>query len=113
MRPTHGAARGPREAAAGHMDLIDIGRYFAALLLVLALVGIAGIAVRRFGMPGIVRAQGARRLQIVESLMIGPRQRLILVRRDAVEHLVLAGPDGASVVESGIPAKPESGAQAA
>lgn len=88
------------------MDLIDIGRYFAALLIVLALVGFAGLAVRRFGMPGVIRAQGTRRLQIVESLMVGPRQRLILIRRDDVEHLVFAGPDGTRVVETGIPAAP-------
>jgi hypothetical protein len=40
--------------------------------------------------------------------MIGPRQRLIILRRDNVEHLVLSGPDGASLIESGIPAKPAS-----
>ena len=86
------------------MDLIDIGRYFAALLLVLALVGAAGLAVRRFGMPGVVKGQGVRRLQIVESLMIGPKQRLYILRRDDVEHLVMMGPTGSTVVEAGIPA---------
>ena len=86
------------------MDLIDIGRYFAALLLVLALVGAAGLAMRCFGMPGLVKPQGQRRLEIVETLAIGPRQKLVLLRRDDVEHLVLAGADGASLVESGIPA---------
>lgn len=84
------------------MDLVDIGRYLAALLLVLALVGFAGLAVRRFGMPGFVKAAGTRRLEIVETLMIGPRQRLFLLRRDDVEHLVLCGPEGVSVVESAI-----------
>ena len=34
--------------------------------------------------------------------MIGPRQRLYIVRRDNVEHLIFAGPDGACLVESGI-----------
>jgi flagellar protein FliO/FliZ len=86
------------------MDLIDIGRYFAALLMVLALVGAAGLAMRRFGMPGLVKPQGQRRLEIVETLAIGPRQKLVLLRRDDVEHLVLAGADGAKVIESGIPA---------
>jgi len=38
-------------------------------------------------------------------LMVGPRQRLVIVRRDNVEHLVLSGPDGASVLETGITAK--------
>jgi flagellar protein FliO/FliZ len=86
------------------MDLIDIARYFAALLLVLALVGGAGLAIRRFGMPGLVKAHGVRRLEIVETLMIGPRQRLYILRRDNVEHLVLAGPEGTTVVEAGISA---------
>jgi hypothetical protein len=36
--------------------------------------------------------------------MIGPRQKLLLLRRDGVEHLVFAGPEGACVVESGFPA---------
>ncbi len=89
------------------MDLIDIGRYFAALLMVLALVGFAGLAVRRFGMPGFVKPQGMRRLALVETLMIGPRQRLYLLRRDGVEHLVIAGPEGMSVVETGIQPPPE------
>ena len=89
------------------MDMVDIGRYFAALLMVLALVGFAGLAVRRFGMPGFVKPQGMRRLSVVETLMIGPRQRLYLLRRDGVEHLVLAGPDGMSVVETGIEPPPE------
>jgi flagellar protein FliO/FliZ len=86
------------------MDMIDIARYFAALLLVLALVGGAGLAVRRFGMPGFVKAQGVRRLEIVEALMIGPKQRLYILRRDNVEHLVMSGPDGTTVVETGIAA---------
>ena len=93
------------------MDLIDIARYLAALLLVLALVGGAGLAVRRFGMPGFVKAQGVRRLAIVETLMIGPRQRLYILRRDNVEHLVLAGPDRTTLLEAGIvpPAAPTAG----
>lgn len=89
------------------MDLIDVARYFAALLLVLALVGGAGLAVRRFGMPGFVKAQGVRRLEIVEALMIGPKQRLYILRRDNVEHLVMSGPEGTTVVEANIPAAPK------
>ena len=86
------------------MDLVDMGRYLAALLLVLGLVGVAGLAVRRFGMPGFVKPMGTRRLAVVETLMVGPRQRLYLLRRDGVEHLVMAGPEGFAVVENGIPA---------
>jgi flagellar protein FliO/FliZ len=84
------------------MDLLDIGRYLAALLMVLALLGFAALAVRRFGMPGVLKPQGTRRLAVVETLMIAPRQKLYLLRRDGVEHLVMSGPEGISVVESGI-----------
>ena len=63
---------------------------------------------RRFGVPGVTKAASVKRLAMVETLMVGPRQRLLIVRRDNVEHLVLSGPDGASVIESGIPAKTAS-----
>lgn len=87
------------------MDLIDIGRYLAALLLVLGLLGFAALAARRFGIPGIAKGVAARRLALVETMMIGPRHKLFLLRRDGVEHLVLMGPQGASVVETGILAR--------
>ncbi len=83
---------------------MDFARYLGALVLVLGLVGAAGLAARRFGLGGLVKPMATRRLSIVESLMIGPRQRLLIVRRDGVEHLVLCGPDGTSVIEAGIPA---------
>ena len=57
------------------------------------------------GVPGVTRAVSDKRLAMVETLMVGPRQRLFIVRRDNVEHLVLSGPDGACLIlETGIPA---------
>jgi flagellar protein FliO/FliZ len=86
------------------MDLMDFARYIGALLLVLGLVGGAGFAARRFGLGSLVKPVATRRLQIVETLGIAPRQRLLIVRRDNVEHLILSGPEGTSVIESNIPA---------
>jgi flagellar protein FliO/FliZ len=85
------------------MDLLDIGRYLGALMLVLGLLGAAALAARRYGLPGVASGVGTRRLALVETLMIGPRHKLFLLRRDGVEHLLLMGPQGASVVETGIP----------
>lgn len=87
------------------MEFIDVLRYFGALLLVLAMVGGAGLAARRFGVPGVTKSANEKRLAVVETLMVGPRQRLFIVRRDNVEHLVLSTPEGATVVESGIAVK--------
>jgi len=88
------------------MDVIDFARYIGALLLVLGLIGAAGLAARRFGLGSLVKPVATRRLAVVETLMIGPRQRLLIVRRDNVEHVVLSGPDGTSVIESGISSLP-------
>jgi flagellar protein FliO/FliZ len=90
------------------LEFVDLLRYFGALLLVLAMVGGAGLLARRFGVPGVTKPVSVKRLAVVETLMLGPRQRLIILRRDNVEHLVLSGPDGASIIESGIPAKQTS-----
>jgi flagellar protein FliO/FliZ len=90
------------------VEFIDILRYFGALLLVLAMVGGAGLLARRFGVPGVTKAASIKRLAVVETLMIGPRQRLLILRRDNVEHLVLSGPDGVSVIENNIAARPVS-----
>jgi flagellar protein FliO/FliZ len=86
------------------MDLVDFARYIGALVLVLGLLGFAWLAARRYGLPGIVQGQSLRRLSIVETLMIGPRHKLVLLKRDGTEHLMLMGPQGAEVIESGIPA---------
>lgn len=86
------------------MDVIDMARYVGALLLVLALVGFAALAARRYGLGGFVAGSLAKRLSLVETLVIDPRNKLVLIRRDDREHLVIVGPEGAHVVENGIAA---------
>ncbi len=88
------------------MEVLDLARYFGALILVLALVGGAALATRRFGVPGITKPASQKRLVITETLMLGPRQRIFLLKRDNIEHLILAGPDGATVIEANIPVTP-------
>lgn len=87
------------------VDLIDFARYLGALMLVLALVGFAALAARRFGLPGVMSANSTRRLAVVETLMLDSRHKLFILRRDDKEHVVLVGPEGSSVIESGIAAK--------
>jgi flagellar protein FliO/FliZ len=90
------------------LDLIDFTRYVGALLVTLALLLGFLVAVKRFGPTlGLERlglgrgaAGGPRRLQVVESLMLDPRRRLVLVRADGQEHLLLLGATDETVVES-------------
>ena len=78
--------------------------YFSALILVLGLIlGLAWIA-RRLGLMGRLATVGGRqrRLAIVEVLPLDAKRRLVLLRRDGAEHLVLLGINGDIVVEHGM-----------
>lgn len=85
-------------------------RFVLALLFVLALIGLAAWLVRRFGLAGaVVLPRGRqRRLSVVESVAVDGKHRLVLLRRDEVEHLVLLGPGPHLLVESGITPPPEA-----
>ena len=85
------------------MDMADGLRYFGALALVLALVGVAGLAMRRYGLPGLGGGAG-RRLAVVETAMLGKNHRLFIVRCDGQEHVLVTAPQGASVIAN-LPAK--------
>ena len=98
------------------MEYVSLTGYIAALLLVIALAGVSLLLKRYTNNPGALRSDlkgklgrfasniPERRLAIVETLMLGPKQRVFIIRRDNVEHLVLSTPDGTSVIEAGIPA---------
>jgi flagellar protein FliO/FliZ len=85
------------------MDMTEAFRYFGALALVLALVGAAGIAMRKYGIPGI--AGPGKRMAIVDSLMLGRNHRICIVRCDGTEHVIVTAPQGATLISSA-PAKP-------
>jgi flagellar protein FliO/FliZ len=89
------------------MAFADYARAFFALLLTLGLIGGAAWAARRFGPEWLVRLQRPRterRLAIVEILPLDPARRLVLVRLDGAERLLLLG-EGRVIAESaGAPA---------
>jgi flagellar protein FliO/FliZ len=80
-------------------------RFFLAFLIVLGLIGATAWAVRRFG-AGRLGGAGTRarqpRLAVVDHASVDSRRRLILVRRDNIEHLVLIGGPTDVVVEANI-----------
>ncbi len=86
------------------MDFLDVLRFVAALLFVLGLIGGFAWAVRHFKLDERFAnlSPSTRRLKIIESLPIDPRRRLVIVRRDDVEHLLVLGQNGETVVERSI-----------
>jgi flagellar protein FliO/FliZ len=78
-------------------------RFLLALILVLALIFAVAWIARRLGVGGrFIATGGKKRLAMVEVLPLDGRRRLVLVRRDGVEHLVLLGLNNDVLVESGI-----------
>jgi flagellar protein FliO/FliZ len=76
------------------MDLADLARTLFALLLTLGLVGLGAVGLRRFGPGVIARFSGPRkerRLIVVESLVLDPTRRLVIVSCDGQERLLLLG----------------------
>lgn len=90
------------------MDTTVYIRTVASLVLVLGLMMAVLWALRRFGLAGMVprAGQARRRLAVVETLSLDGRRRLVLVRRDGREHLLLLGGGVDVVVEQGIAVEP-------
>ncbi|MFZ1990838.1 MAG: flagellar biosynthetic protein FliO [Alphaproteobacteria bacterium] len=76
------------------------------LLIVLGLIALAAFLARKAGLGGNNIRREDRRLSIVEAMTLDPKRRVLLIKCDYTEHLVLLGPNSETVL-SGRP--PERG----
>ncbi|MFQ5973957.1 MAG: FliO/MopB family protein [Alphaproteobacteria bacterium] len=89
------------------MDPTTLLRFALALLFVIGLIAGLSWLLRRYGMGGSIVTGGRGRIGVVEMAPIDAKRRLVLVRRDDIEHLVVLSPTRETVLETGIaPAKP-------
>jgi flagellar protein FliO/FliZ len=94
------------------MEAMTLLRAVLALVFVLGLIGAAAWAVKRYGasrLSGLVRGKDAR-LKVVEVRPIDGRNKLVLVRQDEREHLLLLGPGQSTVIGSGPAVSPPDSA---
>lgn len=83
------------------MNVLDPGRLIetaGALLIVLALLALAGVALRHW--RGRMGALPSHRLVLVETLALDGRHRLVRVRDGSTEHLLLLGPGNPTILET-------------
>ena len=95
------------------MPLADFARAAFALVLTLGLIGLAAVALRRYGPGALSRFGGPkaeRRLAIVETLVLDPARRLVIVACDGKERLILLG-EGRLVSEISAPTTRTSGSK--
>lgn len=90
------------------MDFLDWARALFALIATLALIVGVAYGARRLGMlqPG---AAGVKRMRITETLLIDTRRRMVIVRVDEREHVLLLGPGGDVVVGDMAAKEPPAG----
>jgi flagellar protein FliO/FliZ len=90
-------------------------RFFIAFIVVLVLIGLTAWLVRRFGTSRLGDGTRGRqpRLAVIEAGAVDGRRRLVLIRRDNVEHLLMIGGPSDIVVEQNIVRGQASGREVA
>lgn len=76
------------------MDLITLARATFALLFTLGLIGIAAVLLRRYGPGGVIGLSSRsrdRRMKVVETLILDPARRLVIVECDGESRLLMLG----------------------
>ena len=76
------------------MDFLDFARAIFGLAFTLGLIGLAAFGLRRYAPQLLARMQadrGARRLKVIETLVLDPTRRMVLVQVDDEERLILLG----------------------
>src|SRR4029079_15807469 len=79
-------------------------RFFIAFLVVLALIGVTAWLVRRFGANrlGSTARRRQPRLAVIDAATVDGRRRLVLIRGENIEHLLMIGGPTALFVEPNI-----------
>src|ERR1044071_1842301 len=86
------------------VDLPTPVNFVIAFVVVLLLIGAATWLVRRFGATSIDAAAPSRqpRRAGVDAAAVDGRRKLVIIRRDNVEHLLMIGGPSDVVVETNI-----------
>ena len=88
------------------MDFATLFRFAAALAFVLGLIAVFALIAQRSGLVPRVKARGTggddKRLEVVDVLNVDGKRRLVLIRRDDREHLLMLGGQQDLLVEEGI-----------
>ena len=83
------------------MTVLDLLRAVFALAITLGLIGLAAWAARRYApqlLAKLSAERGEKRMQVVETLVLDPARRLVLVKIDEEERLLLLG-EGRELLE--------------
>lgn len=83
------------------METVDFTKFFLSLAFVVGLVWFCAFMLRKSGLDKKLRGAtgGHGRLQVVDVLYIDPKRKLMMVRADSREYLLLIAGDNATVID--------------
>lgn len=88
------------------MESVDLTRICLSLALVIGLMWLVAWGMKKTGLDkrlrGVTSSSG--RLQVVEAIYLDPKRKLVLVRADTNEYLLLLSGDVSTVIEK-LPAR--------
>ena len=87
------------------MDIINYSQFILAVLILVSLLGAFAIGMRKLSNSRVweqLAAQRNKRLKVIETLAIDPKRRLVLIRADHREHLLLVGGTTDVVIQADI-----------
>lgn len=83
------------------METANILQAIFSLILVISLIGISSILYKKYVLDkNLMKGGKPRRMVIEEQLYIDSRRRLILVKKDNKEFLLLIGQNGETIINS-------------
>lgn len=86
------------------MDTVDPTRFFFSSVLVLGLIGLLYLGLKYLSASGKLSHMNAKagegRLEILETRYLDARRRLVLIRRDQQQHLLLLADGRETIIES-------------
>ena len=86
------------------IETVSYLKFLLALLFVLGLIGGLSIIAKRAGLGnrGPIVKGNSKRLSIVETMALDPKRRVVLIRCDNSEHLLLLGSNSEQTIVSSL-----------
>ncbi|MDA0781056.1 MAG: flagellar biosynthetic protein FliO [Rickettsiales bacterium] len=88
------------------MDYTAYIKAILALVFVLGLIGLFSFLLKRVSSGQFAgKSKAAKRISLEEVFYVDAKRKLLLVKRDDVEHLILLGANSETVIENNITVK--------
>ena len=88
------------------MDYSSYINAIFALIFVLGLIGLFSFVLKKLSTGQFVsKSKSAKRISLEEVFYLDAKRKLMIVKRDDVEHLILLGANSETIVEQNIKAK--------